>query len=47
MKKRRLKKWVKELLILVVISLLAVGFVFIASARAEQIDRSMNYVEIN
>lgn len=47
MKKRRLKKWVRLTINLTIITIIAVGFIFLANARAEQIDRSLNYVEAN
>lgn len=47
MKKRRLKKWVKELLIIIVIFIIGFGCIFAMTERADQINRSMNYVEIN
>ena len=45
MKKRRLKKWVRLTNNFIVILILALMFVFVANARANQIDRSMGYVE--
>ena len=47
MKKRRLKKWVKKLLITLVIYSIGIGCIFILCERVKQIDRSMNYEEVN
>lgn len=47
MKKRRLKKWVRLTINFIVIFVLALMFVLVANARANQIDRSMGYVETN
>lgn len=47
MKKRRLKKWVRLTINFIVIFIMALMFVFVANARANQIDRSMGYVETN
>lgn len=47
MKKRRLRKWVKDLLIISLLFIIGFGFVFAMVERAEQIDRSMGYEEIN
>ena len=47
MKKRRLKKWVRLTINFIVIFIMAFIFVFVANARANQVDRSMGYVETN
>ena len=47
MKKRRLKKWVRLTINFIVIFIMAFIFVYVANARANQIDRSMGYVETN
>lgn len=40
MKKRRLKRWVKKLLVLIIIYSVGFGFVLLMCARAEQIDKA-------
>lgn len=47
MKKRKLKKWVKELLIITLIYSIGIGCVLIMVERANQINRSMEYERIN
>ena len=43
MKKRKLKKWVKEFLLSVVLFIIGFGCVFAMAKRAEQINRSTGY----
>lgn len=49
MKKRRLKRWVKNLMAYVLLFSICMIFVMTMSYRAEQVDKSMevNYEEIN
>ena len=47
MKKLRLKKWVKELLVVSIIFIIGLVAVFTMVERAEQINRGVNYEEIN
>ena len=47
MKKLRLKKWVKELLVVSIIFIIGLVAVFTLSERAEQINRGVQYEEIN
>lgn len=49
MKKRRLKRLVKEFIVYALLFLMCIGFVIAICYKAEQIDKSMevNYEEIN
>ena len=47
MKKRKLKKWVKETIAITIVMLIGIGCIFTLSLRAEQIDRSMTYEKSN
>lgn len=47
MKKRRLKKWVKVTIILMLLFVTSILFIEVANKRANQINRSMGYVETN
>ena len=47
MKKLRLKKWVKELLVVSIIFIIGLVAVFIMVERAEQINKGVQYEEIN
>lgn len=47
MKKRRLKKWVRLAITFMLLFIASLIFVEIANARANQINRSMGYVETN
>lgn len=47
MNKRRLKKWVKVTIILMLLFVTSILFIEVANARANQINRSMGYVETN
>ena len=40
MKKRRLKRWVKKILVLIIIYSVGFGFILLMCARAEQIDKA-------
>lgn len=47
MKKRRLKKWVRLTINFMILFIIALSFTLIANARANQVNRSMGYVETN
>lgn len=47
MKKLRLKKWVKELLVVSIIFIIGLVAVFTLCERSEQINRGVNYEEID
>ena len=47
MKKRRLKKWVRLVITFMLLFIISLIFIEVANARANQIDRSMGYVETN
>lgn len=47
MKKRRLKKWVRLVIISIILFIASFIFIEVANARANQINRSMGYVETN
>lgn len=49
MKKRNLKKWVKELIFAIIIILIGVGFMLVLSERVNQIDnnKGVSYEKYN
>lgn len=47
MKKRRLKKWVRLAITFIVLLVISLIFIEVANARANQINRSIGYVETN
>lgn len=47
MKKRRLKKWVRLVITFMLLFIISLIFIEVANARANQINRSMGYVETN
>lgn len=47
MKKRRLKKWVRLTITFMLLFIISLIFIEVANARANQINRSMGYVETN
>lgn len=49
MKKRNLKKWVKELIVIITIFIIGLGFMLILSERVNQIDnnKGVSYEKYN
>jgi Tfp pilus assembly protein PilO len=49
MKKRNLKKWVKELIVVITIFIIGLGFMLILSERVNQIDnnKGVSYEKYN
>lgn len=49
MKKRNLKKWVKELIVVITIFIIGLGFMLILSERVNQIDnnKEVSYEKYN
>lgn len=49
MKKRNLKKWVKELIVIIAIFIIGLGFMLILSERVDQIDnnKGVSYEKYN
>lgn len=49
MKKRNLKKWVKELIVVITIFIIGLGFMLTLSERVNQIDnnKGVNYEKYN
>lgn len=47
MKKRKLKRWVKNLIIITILFLIGFGCILAMVGRVDQINRSMGYEETN
>lgn len=47
MKKRRLKKWVKVALTIIIVYAIGIGCTLLLCERAEQINRSVENVKVN
>ena len=45
MKKRKLKRWVKNLIIIIIVYLVGIGCIFAMCERAKQINYSEGYYE--
>lgn len=46
MKKRKLKKWVKNLITMVIVYLIGVSFILILCERVEQINNNQQYNQV-